>query len=93
MRSSTCLCLLPMPPLRPPPPPLYTAQLLRLLRPKVLVPLLNADLDQEGGLVPLMSTAGSSRQEDVEALLGAAGLGGVKVDYPAPPGESLAIAL
>jgi hypothetical protein len=43
--------------------------------------------------VPLMSTAGSSRQEDIEGLLTSSGLGQVKVDYPAPPGESLAIAL
>jgi hypothetical protein len=67
-------------------------QLLRILRPKVLVPLLNADLDQEGQLTPLMSVAGSSAQDKVEAMLRAQGVK-VKVDYPAPPGESLAIAL
>jgi hypothetical protein len=71
----------------PSPPP----QLLRLLRPSVLVPLLNADLDQEGGLTALMSTRG-----DLAALrdtLAAAGLSDVDVDMPAPPGEAFAIAL
>ncbi|GBF97920.1 hypothetical protein Rsub_10593 [Raphidocelis subcapitata] len=66
-------------------------KLLRLLRPSVLVPLLNADLDQEGGLTALMSTRG-----DLAALrdtLAAAGLGEVDVDMPAPPGEAFAIAL
>ena len=67
-------------------------QLLRILRPKVLVPLLNADLDEEGQLKPFMSVAGSNAQDKVEAMLRSQGIK-VKVDYPAPPGESLAIAL
>lgn len=68
-------------------------QLLRLLQPKVLVPLLNADLDQEGQLTSLMSVRGSSAAADLRAALAAAGLGGVRLEYPAPPGESLALAL
>lgn len=67
------------------------ARLLRLLKPSVLVPLLNADLDEEGGLTALMS-----RRGDVKALrdaLAKAGLGGIDVDLPAPPGEAFAIPL
>lgn len=66
-------------------------KLLRLLRPAVLVPLLNAELDEEGSLVSLMSKRG-----DIQALrdtLAKAGLGDVDVDMPAPPGEAFAIAL
>jgi len=57
----------------------------------VLVPLLNAELDQEGGLVALMSTRGSVAA--VRDQLAAAGLGAIDVDMPAPPGEAFAIAL
>ncbi|WIA11643.1 hypothetical protein OEZ85_011746 [Tetradesmus obliquus] len=68
-------------------------KLLKLLQPKVLVPLLNADLDQEGKLTTLMSVRGSSLAADVRQQLAAAGLSGTKLEYPAPPGESLALAL
>jgi hypothetical protein len=74
-------------PLAPRPPP----QLLRLLQPSVLVPLLNADIDQEGTLCQWMSTRGDVQA--VRDVLAAAGLGGVDVDMPAPPGEAFAIAL
>ena len=59
----------------------------------MLVPLLNADLEQKGSLTSLMSVRGSAAAADLGAALKAAGLGGVKVDFPAPPGEALAIAL
>ncbi|KAI8462622.1 MAG: beta-lactamase superfamily domain-containing protein [Monoraphidium minutum] len=67
------------------------AKLLRLLRPSVLVPLLNAELDEEGGLTAWMSRRGEV--DGVRDALAAAGLGGVDVDMPAPPGEAFAIAL
>lgn len=67
--------------------------LLKLLQPKVLVPLLNADLDQEGSLTPLMSVRGSSAADTVRSSLAAAGLPNVRLEYPAPAGESLALAL
>lgn len=66
--------------------------LLKLLKPKVLVPLLNADLNQEGQLTPLMSVRGSSAADAVRSQIAAAGLN-VRLEYPAPPGESLALAL
>lgn len=52
-------------------------KLLKLLQPKVLVPLLNADLDQEGKLTTLMSVRGSSLAADVRQQLAAAGRCGV----------------
>jgi hypothetical protein len=67
--------------------------LLKLLQPKVLVPLLNADLDQEGQLTPLMSVKGSSAADVVRSQLKAAGLSSVRLEHPAPAGESLALAL
>jgi hypothetical protein len=67
--------------------------LLKLLQPKVLVPLLNADLDQEGKLTSLMSVRGSSAADMLRAQLQAAGLSSVRLEYPAPAGESLALAL
>lgn len=57
----------------------------------MLVPLLNAELDQEGGLTALMSTRGDLGK--VRDVLAAAGLGDVDVDMPAPPGEACAIPL
>jgi hypothetical protein len=57
----------------------------------VLVPLLNAELDQEGALTAWMSTRGDVQA--VRDVLAAAGLGSVDVDMPAPPGEAFAIAL
>eukprot|EP00882_Tetradesmus_deserticola_P024576 GHRQ01026873.1.p1 GENE.GHRQ01026873.1~~GHRQ01026873.1.p1 ORF type:complete len:209 (+),score=72.77 GHRQ01026873.1:279-905(+) len=68
-------------------------KLLQLLQPKTLVPLLNADLDQEGQLTTLMSVRGSSLAADVQQQLAAAGLSGIKLAHPAPPGEPLALAL
>lgn len=67
-------------------------QLLKLLQPKVLVPLLNADLVESGQLKALMSVKGSSAAAVLRQRLTAAGVQ-AKLEYPAPPGESLAIAL
>ena len=67
------------------------ARLLQLTSPTVYVPLLNTELNESGALTPLMSERG-----EVEALqqsLAERGVTGVDVDFPAPPGESLAIAL
>jgi hypothetical protein len=66
-------------------------QLLRLLGPKVVVPLLNAEIDQEGLLSQLLIERGRGA-EGLQAQLAAAGIR-VRVDLPAPPGEALAIAL
>lgn len=57
------------------------------------MPLLNADLDQEGKLTSLMSVRGSSAADTLRAQLKAAGLSAVRLEYPAPAGESLALAL
>ena len=65
-------------------------RLLGLLRPTVLVPLLNAEIDQEGPLSGLIVERGS--YEQVKGQLVASGLG-VRMEFPAPPGESLSIAL
>lgn len=66
------------------------ARLLRLLQPRVLVPLLNAEIDQEGPLGALLIERGSL--DGLQERLQAEGIS-VRVDMPAPPGESLAIAL
>jgi hypothetical protein len=65
-------------------------RLLQQLRPKVVVPLLNAEIDQEGPLSQLLIERGST--QGLQAQLAAAGIA-ARVDFPAPPGESLAIAL
>uniref|UniRef100_A0A7R9VFK0 Metallo-beta-lactamase domain-containing protein n=1 Tax=Chlamydomonas euryale TaxID=1486919 RepID=A0A7R9VFK0_9CHLO len=65
-------------------------RLLKQLRPKVLVPLLNAQIDAEGPLSPAVFQRG-----DVAAVrqqLADAGLS-TRLEMPAPPGETLAIAL
>lgn len=69
-------------------------QLLKLLKPKVLIPLLNAGtLEESGQLTPIMSVKGSSAAAVLRQRLAEAGLAGTKLEYPAPPGESLAVAL
>lgn len=65
-------------------------QLLRLMQPKVVVPLLNAEIDQEGPLAQLLIERGS--KEALQEQLAAAGFK-LRLDFPAPPGESMAIAL
>lgn len=57
----------------------------------MLVPLLNAELNEAGSLTQFMSKRGSIEQ--LRDTLAAAGLGDVDVDMPAPPGEAFAIAL
>ena len=61
-----------------------------MVRPKVLVPLLNAEIDQEGPLCGLILERGSF--DDVKRQLAASGLD-TRLEFPAPPGESLSIAL
>ncbi|KAG2448894.1 hypothetical protein HYH02_006242 [Chlamydomonas schloesseri] len=65
--------------------------LLRVLKPKVLLPLLNHDIDHRGPLTNIMWQTGEERA--VADVLRQAGLSDVRVEYPAPPGEALALAL
>ena len=57
---------------------------------QVLVPLLNAEIDQEGPLSSLIIDRGTF--EDVKRRLKDSGLG-TRLEFPAPPGEALSIAL
>lgn len=59
--------------------------------PQVLVPLLNSEIDHTGPLGAVIQDRGS--YDDVRSRLAAAGLGDVRVEFPAPPGEAMAIAL
>ncbi|KAG2501068.1 hypothetical protein HYH03_000887 [Edaphochlamys debaryana] len=65
-------------------------QLLRLLQPQVLLPLMNHDIDHSGPLTTIMWQRGDERA--VRELLRSAGLK-TRVEYAAPPGEALALAL
>lgn len=67
-------------------------KLLKILKPKVLIPLLNSDIDHEGPLTALIQ-ADSGTIEGVTAKLRDAGLESVRVEFPAPPGEAMALAL
>mmetsp|Transcript_40508 Transcript_40508/g.90039 ORF Transcript_40508/g.90039 Transcript_40508/m.90039 type:complete len:157 (+) Transcript_40508:648-1118(+) len=64
--------------------------LLKLLQPKVLVPLMNADINQEGPLSSIVQERGSVDQ--ARQQLRQLGLD-TRMEMPAPPGEALAIAL
>ncbi|GIL72036.1 hypothetical protein Vretimale_562 [Volvox reticuliferus] len=66
-------------------------KLLRLLRPKVLLPLLNHDMDASGPLTSILWQKGD--EHGVAELLRREGLTDTRVEYPAPPGEALALAL
>ncbi|GLI64083.1 hypothetical protein VaNZ11_007252 [Volvox africanus] len=66
-------------------------KLLRLLRPKVLLPLMNHEMDVSGPLTSIMWQKGNER--GVAELLRREGLADIRVEYPAPPGEALALAL
>lgn len=66
------------------------SQLLRVLKPKVLVPLLNTDINTDGALTSLLSYRG--QWEGLKEELEQQGIL-VRVDLPAVPGEALAIAL
>ncbi|KAG1669006.1 hypothetical protein FOA52_000599 [Chlamydomonas sp. UWO 241] len=65
-------------------------RLLKALRPKVLVPLLNHEIDQEGPLAPAVFNRGNV--DSVRQQIKDCGLA-TRVELPAPPGESMAIAL
>ncbi|KAG1669003.1 hypothetical protein FOA52_000596 [Chlamydomonas sp. UWO 241] len=65
-------------------------RLLKALRPKVLVPLLNLEIDQEGPLAPAVFNRGNV--DSVRQQIKYSGLA-TRVELPAPPGESMAIAL
>ena len=67
-------------------------RLLTLLKPKVLLPLLNAEIDSEGPLSLLMIERGTNKREDLRRQVEAMGLD-VRVEMPSVPGESFAIAL
>ncbi len=58
---------------------------------QVLVPLLNAEIDQEGPLSSLVIERGS--YDEVRRQIKAEGMAGMRLEFPAPPGEALAIAL
>lgn len=66
-------------------------KLLRLMRPKVLLPLLNHDMDASGPLTSIMWQRGDAQA--VAELLQREGLTDTRIEYPAPPGEALALAL
>lgn len=65
-------------------------RLLKLLQPRVLVPLLNSEIDSEGPLSEVVYDRGSIDQ--VKQQLKDSKLA-TRLELPAPPGESLAIAL
>ena len=54
------------------------------------MPLLNAEIDQEGPLSALILERGTF--DDVKRQLAVSGLD-TRLEFPAPPGESLSIAL
>lgn len=65
-------------------------KLMKMLKPKVLIPLLNTETKQEGPLALLLSERGDYKR--VAEELKEAGLT-TRVEFPAPSGEALAIAL
>ncbi|MEW5304056.1 MAG: hypothetical protein WDW38_003450 [Sanguina aurantia] len=65
-------------------------KLMKMLKPKVLIPLLNTETKQEGPLALLLSERGDYQR--VAQELQEAGLS-TRVEFPAPSGEALAIAL
>lgn len=66
-------------------------KLLKILRPKVLVPLLNSEIDHTGPLGAFIQDRGS--YDDLRAVLDRAALDDVRIEFPALPGEAMAIAL
>jgi len=58
---------------------------------QVLVPLLNAEIDHTGPLAALIQDRGGL--DKLKADLKAAGVSVPRIEYPAPPGEQMAIAL
>ena len=57
----------------------------------MLVPLLNAEIDHTGPLAALIQDRGG--YDKLRADLDANGVRDVRIEFPAPPGEQLAIAL
>lgn len=66
-------------------------QLLGLLRPKVVIPLLNAEFEQSGPLADLLEEVGSVAELETQ-LAKTPGLQGVRVQVPAP-GQPMPVAL
>ena len=66
-------------------------RLCRRLRPRVLLPLTNAEFESEGALSGAIRQVGSV--QEAERRLPAAGLADVLLKVPAPPGESLCVQL
>ncbi len=66
-------------------------QLLGLLRPRVVIPLLNADFDQSGPLAEVLQEVGSVAELQAQ-LAAAPGLRGVQVRVPAA-GQPMQVAL
>ncbi len=58
---------------------------------QVLIPLLNSEIDHVGPLASIMYESGT--YAELPSRLAAQGLGDVRVEFPAPPGEAMAIAL
>ncbi len=58
---------------------------------QVLIPLKNSDIEHQGPLTAIMQMRGEF--EGVYQMLEKDGLGDIRVEFPAPPGEALAIAL
>ena len=66
-------------------------ELLRALRPTVVVPLINDSVTYKGALSKVLSTVGSTTPEPVKAWLEGHGVRGVEVAGPQTPGEALEI--
>lgn len=66
-------------------------KLCRRLRPRVLVPLTNAEFESEGALSGAIKQVGSV--QEAEARFSAAGLADVLLKVPAPPGKVMRVQL
>lgn len=66
-------------------------ELLRALRPRVVVPLINDSVIYKGALSKVLTTVGSTAPEPVKAWLAEKGVGDVEVAGPQSPGEPLEI--
>ncbi|GAX85898.1 hypothetical protein CEUSTIGMA_g13314.t1 [Chlamydomonas eustigma] len=65
-------------------------KLISLLKPKVLVPLLNAEIDQEGPLSSIVVDRGDYQAVTKQIT---SAQPETRVEFPAPPGEAFAVAL
>lgn len=66
-----------------------TAELLRELKPKVLVPLINNTSPSSGLLTSAISSAGSNESAEVERWLASQGVDGVRVAGPQRFGQAM----